>query len=245
MAIAMSTKEAMSSQEAMSTNQWTTLLQFTDGLFPGGAYAHSFGLEWYAHAGVLADATSLEALVRSYLEASVASTDAVLLLCSWEAGRAADIERCLRLDAMLDALKPAQELRSASRQMGKQTLRIASSCMAHDLTQAFFRSVEECLTPGHHPVALGIVGSGLDWNPRELIAAYLYSSSAMLVNSALRLFPLGQLSGQRVLWNLQPLLGQLTNEVLNKREEDIWSFTPALEIAAMRHSTLDARLFRS
>ncbi len=229
----------------MSIKERTTLLQFTDGLFPAGAYAHSFGLEWYVQAGTISDATSLESLVRSYLEASVAPTDAVLLLCSWEAGRAGDIERCLRIDAMLDALKPAQELRSASRQMGKQTLRIASSFLAHDLTQAFFRSVEECLTPGHHPVALGIVGSGLNWDPRELIAAYLYSSSAMLVNSALRLFPLGQLAGQRVLWNLQPLFQQLAAAVLEKREDDIWSFTPALEIAAMRHSTLDARLFRS
>lgn len=229
----------------MSTKEWTTLLQFTDGLFPAGAYAHSFGLEWYVQAGTIGDATSLEGLVRSYLEASVAPTDAVALLCSREAGCAGDIERCLRIDAMLDALKPAQELRSASRQMGKQTLRIAGSFLAHDLTQAFFRSVEECLTPGHHPVALGIVGSGLNWDSRELVAAYLYSSSAMLVNSALRLFPLGQLAGQRVLWNLQPLFDRLATEVLEKREEDIWSFTPALEIAAMRHSTLDARLFRS
>ena len=183
--------------------------------------------------------------MRSYLEASVAPTDAVVLLCSWKAGRAGDIEPCLRIDAMLDALKPAEELRNASRQMGRQTLRIASSLLADDLTRTFFRSVEECLTPGHHPVALGVVGSALQWEPREMIAAYLYSSTVMLVNSALRLFPLGQLAGQRILWNLQPLFGQLAAEVLDKREEDIWSFAPAMEIAAMRHSTLDARLFRS
>jgi urease accessory protein len=230
---------------AMSTKEWTTLLQFSDGLFPAGAYAHSFGLEWYVQAGVVGEAASLESLVRGYLEASVAPTDAVVLLCSLNAARAGDIESCLRIDTMLDALKAAEELRSASRQMGRQTLRIANSFLAHNLIQDFFRSVEECLTPGHHPVALGILGSALEWEPREMIAAYLYSSSAMLVNSALRLFPLGQLAGQRILWNLQPLFGQLAAEVLDKREEDIWSFAPAMEIAAMRHSTLDARLFRS
>lgn len=230
---------------AMSMSEWTTLLQFSDGLFPAGAYAHSFGLEWYVQAGLVGDAASLESLVRSYLEASVAPADAVALLCSWKASRTGDIEASLRMDALLDALKPAEELRSASRQMGRQTLRIANSFLVHDLTQAFFQAVEEYLTPGHHPVALGIVGNALAWEPREMIAAYLYSSSAVLVNAALRLFPLGQLAGQRVLWNLQPLFGKLAAEVLEKREEDIWSFTPAMEIAAMRHSTLDARLFRS
>ncbi len=229
----------------MSIKDWITLLQFSDGLFPTGAYAHSFGLEWCVQAGKVCDMASLESFVRSYLEASVAPADAVALLCSWNAGRSDDLEPCLRLDAMLDAFKAAEELRSASRQMGRQTLRIASSLTAHDLTQAFFRAVEERLTPGHHPVALGIVGSSLAWEAQEMIAAYLYCSSAVLVNSALRLFPLGQLAGQRVLWNLQPLFAKLAGEVMGKREEDIWSFAPAMEIAAMRHATLDARLFRS
>lgn len=220
-------------------------MQFSDGLFPAGAYAHSFGLEWYVQAGMVSDAAALESLVRSNLEASVAPTDAVVLLCSWKAGCIGSFADCQRIDAMLDALKPAEELRNASRQMGRQTLRIATSFLAHDLTQAFFRSVEECQTPGHHSVALGIVGSALQWEPRAMIGAYLYSSSAMLVNAALRLFPLGQLAGQRVLWNLQPVFARLAEDVLDKHEEDIWSFTPAMEIAAMRHSTLDARLFRS
>lgn len=229
----------------MSTKPWTSLLQFSDGLFPAGAYAHSFGLEWYVQAEIVGDAASLEALLRSYLEASVAPTDAVTLLRAWKAASAGDLESCLGVDAIVEALKPAEELRNASRQMGRQTLRIANNLLDHPLVRSFFRMVEECLTPGHHPVAIGIVGGALEWEPQEMISAYLYSSSAALVNAALRLFPLGQLAGQRILWNLQPLFEKLSAGVLDNCEEEIWSFTPALEIAAMRHSTLDARLFRS
>ncbi len=229
----------------MSTKSWTSLLQFSDGLFPAGAYAHSFGLEWYVQAGIVSDAASLEALLRSYLEAGVAPADARTLLRAWRAATAEDMERCLRLDAMVDALKPAEELRNASRQMGRQTLRTANSILDHAFVHSFYGKVEECVTPGHHPVAMGVVGGELAWDPQEMVSAYLYSSSAALVNAALRLFPLGQLAGQRILWNLQPLFEQLSADVLEHCEEEIWSFTPALEIAAMRHSTLDARLFRS
>ena len=229
----------------MPTKPWTSLLQFSDGLFPAGAYAHSFGLEWYVQAGIVSDAASLEALLRSYLEASVAPTDARTLLRVWTAATEEDMDRCLRLDAMVDALKPAEELRNASRQMGRQTLRTANTLLDHPLVRNFYGKVEECQTPGHHPVAMGLVGAALAWEPKEMISAYLYSSSAALVNAALRLFPLGQLAGQRILWNLQPLFEHLSADLMENCEEELWSFTPALEIAAMRHSTLDARLFRS
>jgi urease accessory protein len=65
------------------------------------------------------------------------------------------------------------------------------------------------------------------------------------VGAALRLLPLGQLAGQRIVWNVRPLIATLAEEAQNKQEGDMWSFAPALEIASMRHTLLDARLFRS
>ena len=83
------------------------------------------------------------------------------------------------------------------------------------------------------------------WPLEEMAGAYLYSTSTALVGAALRLMPLGQLAGQRILWNLRPLIAKLAAEVQGKTEPDMWAFAPALEIAAMRHASLDARLFRS
>ena len=62
---------------------------------------------------------------------------------------------------------------------------------------------------------------------------------------SLRLMPLGQLAGQRILGGARPLIAQLAEKNPNLHEDDMWSFAPSLEIAAMRHATLDARLFRS
>lgn len=229
----------------MNIDRWMTLLQFSDGLFPAGAYAHSFGLEWYVQASRVNDAQALEELVESCLVGSTAPMDAVALSCASRAARLDDLETCLRLDATLDALKPAEELRGASRQMGRQTLRVAGSLIDHPALRRYAAMVQEERTSGNHVVALGMVSAALDWVPRETVGAYLYCFCATLVNSALRLFPLGQLAGQRVLWNMQPLFGRLAEEALQKREEDIRGFAPAMEIAAMRHAGLEARLFRS
>ena len=94
-------------------------------------------------------------------------------------------------------------------------------------------------------MAFGAVGGVLGWPESDMACAYLYSSCAGLVAAALRLLPLGQLAGQQILWALGPSIVTLAEEVQGKDMSEIWSFAPAIEIAAMRHAMLDARLFRS
>jgi urease accessory protein len=226
-------------------DQFLSLLQFTDGLFPAGAYAHSFGLEASVHSGDVRDADGVEAFLRAYLEGCAGSTDAVALVCARRAAAQRDLESCLALDATLDAMKAASELREASRQMGRQTLRVAMHLPCGPLLEDFGRAVAEELTPGHHPIVFGMIGGTLNWDALEMTAAYLYSTSASLVGAALRLLPLGQLAGQSILWNMRPLIASLAKAAQDQHEADMWSFAPALEIASMRHARLDARLFRS
>jgi urease accessory protein len=226
-------------------DSFLSLLQFADGLFPAGAYAHSFGLEYLIQSGEISDEAGVETFLHVYLASAVAPTDAVAMLCTSRAVKADDLAECLALDEKLDAMKTSSELREASRQMGRQTLRVATNIQRHALLTSFSEAVKTDVTPGHHSVIFGMIGGVMAWPSKEMAGAYLYSTSAALVGAALRLMPLGQLAGQRIIWNVQPLIAQLAEELQDKTESDIWSFAPALEIASMRHAMLDARLFRS
>jgi urease accessory protein len=146
---------------------------------------------------------------------------------------------------MVDAMKAPSELRDASRQIGRQTLRVATHLPCHLLLEGFGKAVADEITPGHHPVVFGMIGGILQWDALEMTGAYLYSTSTALVGAALRLLPLGQLAGQRIVWNARPLIAACAAEAQDKHEADMCSFAPALEIASMRHALLDARLFRS
>jgi urease accessory protein len=226
-------------------NQFLSLLQFTDGLFPAGAYAHSFGLECCVQSGEVRDAVGVEAFLRAYLEGCAGPTDAVALLCARRAATSNNLANCLALDELLDAMKAPSELRDASRQMGRQTLRVATHLLCHPFLEEFGNAVANENTPGHHAIVFGTIGGTLGWDALKMTGAYLYSTSAALVGAALRLLPLGQLAGQRILWNVKPLIAALAEGAQDKHEADIWSLAPALEIASMRHTLLDARLFRS
>jgi urease accessory protein len=226
-------------------NRFLSLLQFADGLFPAGAYAHSFGLELFVQSGQVRDAEGVEVFLRAYLEGCAAPTDAIALLCAGRAAANKNLANCFSLDETLDAMKAPSELRDASRQMGRQTLRVATHLPCHTLLEEFGKAVTKEITPGHHSIVFGMIGGILGWNEVEMASAYLYSTSAALVGAALRLLPLGQLAGQRILWNVRPLIATLAEEAQSKTKADMWSFAPALEIASMQHALLDARLFRS
>lgn len=226
-------------------DNFLSLLQFTDGLFPAGAYAHSFGLESYVQSGGVTDAAAVEQFLRAYLGGSAAPTDLVAMQCARKDAEAGDLAACISMDETLDAMKAAGELRDASRQMGRQTLRVANHFASHALLAEFVEAVAAELSPCHHAIVFGMIGATMQWPGQEMAGAYLYSTSAAMVGAALRLLPLGQLAGQRILWSIRPLIAQLAQAARGKGRDDMWSFAPALEIAGMRHARLEARLFRS
>jgi urease accessory protein len=229
----------------MSTDPRVRLLQFADGLFPAGGYAHSFGLETCVHDGRVWDRVGLEAFLRTYLEGSAGPCDAVVVVEAGRLARAEDLGALLELDAELDAMRGAAEPREAGRQMGRQTLRVAAALVSSPLLLAAADAADRGRTPAQHPVVFGLLGGVLDWASVDAAQAYLQGAATIVVSAALRLMSMGQLEGQKALFSVGPLISRLAREAAVAGRDDLWSFTPGLEIAGMRHSRLDARLFRS
>lgn len=219
------------------------LLQFSDGLFPAGGYAHSFGLETYTAEGTVTDVRGLEAFVVSALEGAIGPCDAVVVAQVHRTAEGRGLTGWMDWDACLDAMKPAAELRAASRQMGRQTLRVATHVGADPRLGWLWDAVEDGRTPGHHAVVFGAAAVACGWTPSEATLGFLYASASVMVNAALRLLSMGQLEGQRLLASLAPRLTRLAAEAVAADEP--WGFSPGIESAAMRHSRLDGRLFRS
>ena len=221
------------------------LLQLADGLFPAGAFAHSLGLETYTQAGLIKDRIGLEAFVRAHLDGSAGPADAVAVACAVRCAGAGDLEGCLAIDARVDAMRFVPEFTAASRQMGRQTLRVAAAWAPDRLLDSLAARVESGAAAGHYPVVFGVAAGRAGIEPQAAAAAYLYATAAMLVNAALRLMALGQLEGQRLLAALRPRIATLAAGAATAALDDMWSFTPGLELAGLRHAALDMRLFRS
>jgi len=222
-----------------------TLLQFSDGLFPAGGFAHSFGLETYVQDGRVRDRHDLEMFVAAHLDGSAGPADAAAAAIAVGLARRDESHEWFALDARLDAMKTVPEFRAASRQMGRQALRVAAGLGDDPFLGRLARAVDDDRAAAHHATVFGAaVGRG-GAEPERAAAAYLYSTAALLVGAGLRLIALGQLDGQRVLAAMRGRIERLAAAAAMATMDDLWSFNPALELAGIRHAALDMRLFRS
>jgi urease accessory protein len=229
----------------MSDPQLVSLLHFADSAFPAGGYAHSFGLEHYCQAGIVRDRDGLERFLLTQLEGAAGPCDATAVAGALRAFARGDLDACRRLDEALEAMKVVKEFREGSRQMGRQTLRVAATLTADPRLAGYLDDVNARRAPGHHAIAFGLTAGALGWGAEAAAVAFLYSTTALLVGAALRLMPMGQLEGQAVLWSLHPVIERVAREAAERAPGDLWSFTPGLDIQGMLHERLEARLFRS
>lgn len=220
-------------------------LPFVDAFFPNGGYAHSFGLEVAVHEGRIRKGQDLEPYLYQWLKEGVSRSDAIAVSVANHALVSGSFQDLLNADGLLEAMKICREIREASRQMGRQVLKMGSKQSQHPMIHTLDRLVEEGETPGHHAVAMGIVLGGCGWSARMAVIACLYQTVVGWVSAALRLLPIGQAEGQRILHSLLPLVVSVSREIEGLGLEDLTSWMPLHEIRSMRHAQMEVRLFRS
>lgn len=219
-------------------------LQFIDSFFPSGGYAFSSGLEAAVQGGAVRNAEDLSRYVEDFLRGGMSAREAVAVGVAQQAAVKSALSLALDVDRELEAMKAVQESRLASRQMGRQVIRIASEQVkSPPILRDYRAAMESDRTPGHLPVSLGLTLGTFGWTRADAVAAYLYQTAAGLVSGALKLLPIGQREGQQLLERWLPLIDELSRAVETKTEMTSWA--PVQEIYAMRHRRLTMRLFRS
>ncbi len=226
------------------------LLQISDQFFPTGGYAFSHALETYVSEGIVHDRVSCQRLLENLCWHAIGPCD--LVFCAQAHRLAAGgivvpdtLTVLIELDHRLTAWKVPRELRQESQHTGQAFLRAAMALDPVPLVQAFWHHVRDETTPGQHAVVFGLVAQGLGLDQESTLLAYLYTVLTGLVAAALRLVPLGQSDGQRLLHDLAPLSRALIAQYGTLSPEDAWSSTPGLDIRSMQHERLYSRLCRS
>ncbi len=215
------------------------LLQHGDSFFPSGAVSFSWGLETLVEDGQIHSADSVSKFLVNQLRYRWATSDRVALAAAH--GTGADLEAVIVIDQLVETQILAHELRDGSRRTGRALLSMHDK-LGTPLARAFQDRIRAGDTPGHAAVAQGLVwrGVGLTLEQAELLSAHTYSIGVL--GAAIRLGVIGHVDAQRILLGARETLVGILHETAPPVSE-MSTFTPATEIAAMRHETAETRLF--
>ncbi|MDC9825868.1 urease accessory UreF family protein [Devosia sp. ZB163] len=99
--------------------------------------------------------------------------------------------------------------------------------------------------PCPYPIAVGAIAAAHDIDLEDTLLAWLTATVHGQVSVAIRLVPLGQTDGLRIMSALEPRVAALAKSAASATLADIGAIAYAADIAQMRHETLEPRIFRS
>jgi urease accessory protein len=211
------------------------LLAWLSPAFPVGAFAYSGGLETAISDGRVRNPAALREWMEGNHNHASAATDAVLLAAAHfnfddhgKLGHLADL--CL-------ALTPSGQRYRELNLIGDAFVQAASAWPSDILARL--------PTPCPYPVAVGAIAAANGIAVHDTLIAFLSAYCQSQISVAVRLVPLGQTDGLKVLAGLEPLIAGCATTATNTSLDDIGAIGYATDIAAMSHETLGSRIFRS
>jgi urease accessory protein len=217
-----------------------SLLQLANSALPVGAYSYSEGLETLTATGTIDSRQSLERWLLSELRDGAIRLEAAVMVRGLRAAGSEDRSALAYWNAWATATRETEELRQQSWQMGSALSRLLVA-----LVPQLQVPVSACGSPCNFSLAFGIAAAHWQIDEFAAILGYLHSWASNLISAGVKLIPLGQTAGQKLLLNLHPTLINAAREIVSLEDDDLCGTYWGLSLASMNHETLYARLFRS
>jgi urease accessory protein len=227
------------------------LLQLASPTLPIGSFSYSQGLEAAVWAGVVADEAQAQAWIASHWRYAFAARElpvvarvATRLAAESESESEAESEyeatrqALAAIDADFIASRDSAEARAETRQTGASLLRWLHGLHAGSRESRLGRTLSEPGLAPSAPVAWSLCASAQGLPVEAARFGWGYAWLENQVMAAVRIVPLGQSAGQRMLVALRGLLAEPDPDAP-------WSFAPLASVLAMRHERQYTRLFRS
>jgi urease accessory protein len=215
------------------------LLRLASPMLPVGAYAYSQGMEWAVDEGTINDEDSALAWIADLLRFNIGTLEAPVWRRLYRAWQERDAESARHWNERFMAIRETAEFRAETLQMGGALKAVLDATGEIDTGP-----LDQIESPAF-PTAFSFAAHGLGVPLREGLTGYLWAWAENQVSAAMKLVPLGQSSGQRILVKLIARLPEIADNALAMPDEALSNFSPALAIASSRHETQYTRLFRS
>ncbi|MBV8650275.1 MAG: urease accessory protein UreF [Alphaproteobacteria bacterium] len=232
----------MATAIAMSEAALYRLMTWLSPSYPTGGFSYSHGLEYAVETGDVANAESLREWVATVIAHGAGRSDAVLFAAAWRAQNAGDAAQLRSVAELAAAWRGTRETAFESEAQGAAFLSTTRAAWPHPALDALAALDFPAMTL---PVAVAASAAAHGIALAPALTAYLHGFAGALVSAGVRLVPLGQTDGQRVVAALASDITAAVEAALTASIDEVGTAAPLLDWCSMRHETQYTRLFRS
>jgi urease accessory protein len=215
------------------------LLHLASPALPIGAFAYSQGLEPACAAGWITNEDSATAWILGVLGHSLQTLDVPLFRRLHDAFAADDQAAARRWTDFLFAARGSAELQAEDQRLGSS---LAKALGTLGLAEAAAWAESPRVT---HVTMFALAAARWNLPLPSAAAAWLFAWCENQAAAALRLVPLGQSSGLRILARAQEIIPGVVSAGLALGDDDIGWGCPGVVVGSALHETQYSRLFRS
>ncbi|NOT84255.1 MAG: urease accessory protein UreF [Methylococcaceae bacterium] len=215
------------------------LLQLVSPGLPIGMYSYSQGLEKTVEDGWIRTANDAGIWISGLMAQGQCGIDLPILARLYRAWETNDVEQVRYWSKTLIAYRETAELRAEDRQTGQALARLLNDLNQPEM-QPWIREADTTLAT---TFSFAAVRWGI--RLRETLVGYVWSWLENQVLCAVKLVPLGQVAGQRLLQDLAADIPAVVDQALNITDADLGGSAFSLALASSRHEMQYSRLFRS
>jgi urease accessory protein len=228
----------------MNPDELCRAMHLASPALPIGSFSYSQGLETAIDLGLIRNEEDAFNWIADGLTVIVGRCDAPVIAFIHRACRthsSADaLSEITRWNSWYLASRESMELRRETEQMGWSLLQLA-----HALNWIAPTAGSKKLEPITFPTAFALSAAGLALTETTTLTAFCFSWLETQVAAAVKLVPLGQTAGHRILNRCRTNVPTVVHDAANTTPEDISSWAPMLGILSARHESQYSRLFRS
>jgi len=221
------------------TSHLLRLMHLVSPSLPTGAFAYSQGLEWAVEAGWVESAMDLQAWLADLLETNLSRVDIPLLARLMEAFEKQSEADLTHWTDLLLALRETDELRLEEKSRGRAMVSLLQGLAVP------MQTIEQQIVGTSQLAGFAMAATHFRIPTDQAVAGYVWSWLENQVLAGIKIIPLGQTEGHRILLHLDATVLKAVADGLNLRDNEIGASSPALAIASSRHETQYTRLYRS
>ena len=215
------------------------LLHWVSPSLPIGSFTYSQGIEWAVETGWIRTPADLQDWLASQLHSSMIYVDLPILQRLYHAVQTQDVAALEYWIHTLNACRETSELLLEEKNRGRA---LTDLLIALEIPNA---AAWKPLLAQSQAAAFALAAVHSDIPLTQAAYGYVWSWLENLVLSAVKIIPLGQTQGQKILHGMTALLPDAVAHGLQVSDAEMGASSPALAIASSRHETQYTRLFRS